>query len=398
MNKAVLRDPRLWVRPLALVTVSMGLHGVLLWLPVADSPVPEAKETPPEDRIKITALPLADAPITEAPAAELPKFSPDSPRPQPTPRVTERPPAPQSRPQPLARQQQERPAPQPRPRPTPQPTLEPTPPNPQPTPSEDRPPEPTNPPGNLERTPPAGDSPANPTNPPGNPTPPNPTGDPFANFPAYPNAQRGSESLFNPALQDAAQNTPDALPTVADFYQEQGPERDFTLTVAHEEDGLKVYEVAIANVTPRYLHLLTLEQKTVMMLLSEPLDQTTLARLQEVETLTAAERELEQFFAQLYRDRAIADFEVDSTVLANLPPALASDPAQLQPRGKIAQPLSTAKSEVLERMRQNDRYFFTPMEIPGTGLYQVHRDLSNVSVYFVALDGGQATGVITIRQ
>lgn len=374
MNKAVLRDPRLWIRPLALVTVSMGLHGVLLWLPVVDSPVPEAKETPPEDRIKITALPLAEAPITEAPAADLPKFSPESPRPQPTPRVTERPPAPQPQ------RQQERPIPQRQAtQRNPQPTPEPTPPNPQPT-------------------PPAGDPPANPTNPPGNPTPPNPTGDPFDNFPAYPNAQRGSESLFDPVLQDAAQNTADALPTVAAFYQEQGPERDFTLTVAHEEEGLKVYEVAIANVTPRYLHLLTLEQKTVMMLLSEPLDQNTLARLQEVETLTAAERELEQFFAQLYRDRAIADFEVDSTVLANLPPALASDPAQLQPRGKIAQPLSTAKSEVLERMRQNDRYFFTPMEIPGTGLYQVHRDLSNVSVYFVALDGGQATGVITIRQ
>ncbi|TVQ51445.1 MAG: hypothetical protein EA366_15510, partial [Spirulina sp. DLM2.Bin59] len=219
--------------------------------------------------------------------------------------------------------------------------------------------------------------------------------DPFANFPAYPNAQRGSESLFNPALQEAAQNTADALPTVAAFYQAQGPERGFTLTVAREGEGLKVYQVAIANATPRYLHLLTLERKTVMMLLSEPLDQTTLARLQEVETLTAEEREFEQFFAQLYRDRAMADFEVDSTVLANLPSTLANDPARLQPRGKIAQPLSTAKSDVLDRLRQNDRYF-APMEIvPGTGIYSVNSALP--LVHFVALDGGQATGVITTR-
>ncbi|MEA5419851.1 hypothetical protein VB712_11505 [Spirulina sp. CCNP1310] len=378
MNKAVLRDPRLWVRPLALVAVSMGLHGFLLWLPLVESSLPKTEEMPPEDRIKVTTLPLADAPITEAPAAELPK--PETPWPQPSPPITQR--------------QQQRPAPQrqvtqPAPRPKPEPT-----------PSEDRPSAPTNPAPNPQPTPPAGDPPVNPTdppgnptNPPGNPTPPNPTGDPFANFPAYPNAQRGSESLFNPVLQDAAQNTPDALPTVAAFYQEQGPERDFTLTVAHEGEGLKVYQVAIANVTPRYLHLLTLEQKTVMMLLSEPLDQTTLARLQEVENLTPEEREFEQFFAQLYRDRAMADFEVDGAVLASLPPTLASDPARLQPRGKIAQPLSTAKSDVLERMRQNNRYF-APMEIvPGTGIYSVNSELP--LVHFVALDGGQATGVIT---
>jgi hypothetical protein len=390
-----LRDPKRWVRPMLLLSV--GLHGALLWLPMPASPsLTEAEpEIAPEDTIKITQLPgLGEFPpappesgITPMPLGTKPAGDPVRP-------------SRSSRSQPLNRADElvvderaldKRPRPQASPTPaTPTPPSESTPKT-EPTPNNTNP-EPGAPTHERGGGKSAGeDGPATTT----------PGGggggqavDPFVNFPVYGKALAGSVNLLPPQYDRAAMNTRDSLATVGEFYQAVVPKREFNpLEVVSDDPAFRVYKVSTANVAPRYLHLISIDQQTIILLLSQALQPTEIAKLKEVETLTAEERQFEQLFAQLYTEKSMSDFALTDPI-ANPPKELEKNPDKLLARGKVSQPFpnSELEQQVKTRLEQLNGQL-VPL---GAQTYLVQLPNNMVrTIHFVSLDGGQSTGVVT---
>ncbi len=236
-----------WIRPMLLI--SLALHGLLLGIPISSEKKPTPTKKEPE-KVKITQLPTKSS----VPA---PKTTPSAtvPKPKPSP-VVASPIRPRSQPirppvldiPPVAPQSKVLPRPQAQPTPEqkkPSPTLAQTPPS----------------PTAVETPPPSTPTPA--------PTPDSTVKDPNADFPIYPNAERGSVGLLAGEIDKAARHTTDGLAQVVAFYNKELPTRKFNAKPLTDEAELKVYEVSKEGSTPQYLHLIDKDGKTVILLASQ---------------------------------------------------------------------------------------------------------------------------------
>lgn len=259
-----------WVRPM--LFASLGLHGLLLALPMQSEhkPAPTKKEP---DKVKITQLPTK----TNSPA---PKISPLA-TPKPAAIVPPAKLAPQPNP---IRQSVITPPASPissisRPQPQPTPTTAPATPAPSTTPASAQP------------TPTASTTPA-----PTATSSPSPVSqDPFADFPIYPNATPGSGGLLPGDADKAARTVKADLSTVMAYYKTELPNKKFDAKSTTEETDLKVSQVSKGGVS-QYLHLKYTGENTIIVLAPQPLDLKNLGNL-EVEPPEA--REFQTILGQL---------------------------------------------------------------------------------------------------
>jgi hypothetical protein len=266
-----------WVRPMLLVSIT--LHGLLLAIPMPPKPKPEAPKKEPE-QVKITQIPTI-------PPAPRPSVRP-SPRPSPLVRQSPRPkPTPIRRPSTIPPITQARTIPRPQPQPSPQQTPQQTP---SPT-AQQTPPPPT-----PEQTPsPAPDS-----------TPSSEVQNPFADFPFPNNAEIGSLGLLSGETDKSARNTADGIDQVVSFYNSQLPQKKFTSSSVTDEPELKVYQVAKDGGERQYLHLVSKEGKTVIVLASQPIPKEDLKSLKDAEARSPEEIAFYDIVKQLENDEELA--------------------------------------------------------------------------------------------
>jgi hypothetical protein len=258
-----------WVRPMLLL--SLGLHGVLLALPLPSEkkPAPPAKKEP--EKIKITQLPTtppapnaSPRPVVRATPRPTPQVRPSI-RPQPSPirqRMSDIPPIP-----PLTRATP-RPQPQLTPSPTPTPSQATATPSPTPTPSQataTQSPTPSQATATPSPTPTPSQATATPS--------PQPTPEqspnllnPFADFPFPDNAQPGSLGLLPGETDKAARNITDGLEQVVAFYNTALPAKNFKSQQINEAAEFKVFKVSKEGAESQFLHLISKEGKTVIVL------------------------------------------------------------------------------------------------------------------------------------
>jgi len=293
-----------WVRPMLLVSIT--LHGLLLAIPMPPKPKPEAPKKEPE-QVKITQIPTI-------PPAPRPSVRP-SPRPSPLVRQSPRPePTPIRRPSTIPPITQARTIPRPQPQPSPQQT-------PQQTPSPTA--QQTPPPLTPEQTPsPAPDS-----------TPSSEVQNPFADFPFPGNAQLGSLGLLSGETDKSARNTTDGIEQVVSFYDSQLPSRKFTSAPITNESNLKVFEVAKDGGERQYLHLISKEGKTVIVLASQQI--TDLNALKDAEARSPEEIAFYDIVKQLENDENLALAAVEPGDITKFPePDKFSDTNKFELRSK----------------------------------------------------------------
>jgi len=314
-----------WVRPMLLI--SLGLHGLLLAVPMPSKhkPEPTKKES---EKVKITQLPT----IPSSPALKTaPKVSPKPspvvtgpirPRPQPIrpaalviPAVAPRPKAIPRPPQPSPTAQQTPPSPTPEQK-KPSPTAQQTPPSPT---SEQKQPSPT-----AQQTPPP---------PTPEPTPNSTVQDPFADFPFPNNVQPGSLSLLPPDTDKAARNSTDGLDQVVAFYSQELPVKKFNSKPLTDESELKIYEVSKDSGAPQYLHLISKDGKTVILLASQQV--ADLKSLKSAEARSPEEIAFYDTVKQLENDENLALAAVEPGDIGKFPEAdKFNDPNKFEFRSK----------------------------------------------------------------
>ncbi|WP_017306497.1 hypothetical protein [Spirulina subsalsa] len=292
----------LW-RPMLLI--SLGLHGGILFLPLQeDSPQTEAKIND-EDLIKITQLPSRGVdvpPIPEPETPSLPDLAP-TPQPEPSPSLPSWTPPPLNLPSPRF---EIPPFPQPTPTPRPSPTPQVTP-SPRPSPTPQVTPSPFS-------SPLGGRQGENRNNPQGL-----DTRDPFADFPNYCDSftcQRGALNLLSAEFEQGAFHTSDSLENVANWYQKNITKAGFNepQKMPQSSGMVEIYQVSKGNSQPRFLHLLKVQDKTVILLLSQPIAETELARLRNLENLSPEESEFEQIFLALQQELGLENFQESDLV------------------------------------------------------------------------------------
>ncbi len=319
-----------WVRPMLLI--SLGLHGLLLAIPMPSEQKaqPPKKEKEPE-KVKITQLP------TKPPS---PRLSPrSSPRPTPrlTPQVRQAPrpiPTPIRRPSsvipPVSPQTRSIPRPQPQPTPllspSPSPRVTPSPsPTPEQAPSPRLSPSPTpeqSPSPTLSPSP----SPEQSPSPTPEQSPESTVQNPFADFPFPNNTQLGSLGLLSGETDNAARNTTDGLDQVVSFYNTELPTRKFNSQPINEATDFKVFRVSKEGAEPQFLHLISQQGKTVIVLASQEIKD--LSALKSAETRSAEEIAFDSAIEPLKKSE---DFgAVDQPILDKLP-----DPAKFADTNKF---------------------------------------------------------------
>jgi hypothetical protein len=371
-----------WVRPMLLL--SLGLHGLFLAIPIAyeKKPVPIKKEP---EKVKITQLPTTPASPTPRLAVKpTPQVRPSI-RPQPTPirqRVSDIPPIP-----PLTRSL---PLPQSQPIPEripPQPTATATPP--QPTPERTAPqPTATLPQPTPEITPPQ--SIATPASP--QPTPeqtPNSTvQNPFADFPFPANAQSGSLGLLSGENDKSARNTVDGVDQVVAFYNKELPTNKFNFQPITNEADLKVFEVSKDSGTPQYLHLISQDGKTVILLASQ--------QVPDLKSLKNAEARSQEEIA--FYDNVLKPLENDEKLILNAvePDDIAKVPEStkfsdtnkfraLVKTGKLAPKSPQELSAIYEAQLTQNGFTKISKEAPygGALTYKIEQGKFTMYMYFV---------------
>jgi len=300
-----------WVRPMLLA--SIALHGLLLAIPMPPEPKPEAPEKELE-KVKITQIPTT-------PAAPRPSVGP-SPKPTPraTPQIRQSPrpnPIPIRRPSTIPPITQARAIPRPQPQPTPQlipsPTaVQQTPPSPAPEPTV---------------------SPTSTSAPAPEQSPNSEVQNPFADFPFPGNAQLGSLGLLSGETDKSARNTTDGIEQVVSFYDSQLPSRKFTSAPITNESNLKVFEVAKDGGERQYLHLISKEGKTVIVLASQQI--TDLNALKDAEARSPEEIAFYDIVKQLENDENLALAAVEPGDITKFPePDKFSDTNKFELRSK----------------------------------------------------------------
>ncbi len=226
------------------ILISIGLHGLLLIMPLAGVHQQSAPPIPKEEKVKLTELPTEV--VTTNPSSATPQPSPSALAQSPevksidrssaskSPQLTISPkPIPTTKPSPNA---------SPRPKVSKTPTIKPSP-RISPKPLASRlavvKPSPKASPKATSTTPVA-------------PKPPAPN-TPFSDFPKYPNAASGAFDLK--AIEKVAQQTPDDLKQVSSFFDSELKGRSYQSSVSTNTDNKKVYEVSKGGVT-EYLTLI----------------------------------------------------------------------------------------------------------------------------------------------
>lgn len=359
-----------------MLLISLGLHGFLLAIPM---PSPQKHQSPKKEpeKVKITQLPTTPSPprsaIKPSPKPTLKVSQTIPPKPKPIrPPSTEIPPLPPKtkaipRPQPLPTPEQ---SPQskatPTPSSTPTPSLSPTP---------EQSPQST-------ATPTPSPSPA----PEQSPTP--ALQNPFADFPFPDNAQLGSLGLLSGETDKSARNTIEALAQVADFYTKELPARKFNSQPFNDATDLKVYKVAKEGAEPQFLHLISKDGKTVIVLASQEIKD--LSAFKSAETRTPEEIAFESALAPVKgSDDFAAVYPED---ISKLPPAAQSafaDPNKF--RGLVTTTTFKPKSpqelfnEVQNQLIQRDFTQISQEASYGGGLtYKITQGNFTSYLYFVA--------------
>lgn len=374
-----------WIRPMLLI--SLALHGLLLAVPMPS----EKKHTPAKkepEKVKITQLPTkSSSPAPKAgpsAAAPKPKNSPVVVPPKPSP-VAASPIRP--RPQPIRQAALDIPPVPPRSKVIPRPHTQPTP-EPKkllPTPAQTKP-SPTALETPLPSTP--AQTPPSPTalETPSPSTPDSTVKDPNADFPIYPNAQTGSVGLLSGEIDKAARHTTDGLEQVVSFYSKELPARKFNPKPLTDEADLKVYEVSKEGGTPQYLHLISKDGKTVILLASQQVSE-----LKSLKSAQARSPEEIAFDSALAPIKSNENFgAVDQTILDKLP-----DPTKFADTNKFRAIIATtmfkpmSPSELFaEVQNQLIQAGFDRIELAapyGSGLtYKVTKGNFTTYLYFVA--------------
>ena len=256
-----------WIRPMLLA--SLALHGLLLVIPTSSQEKPKAPTKKEPEKVKITQLPTTPKPPAQTPIAAVKpsplvaqaKPSPVIPKPivaQPNPI---RPPAITPPIPPIARSKPQPISTPPAPTPVPEATSTPL------TPATPAPEASTTPTPVAAATP----TPSN----------------PFESFPFPKTAQIGSLGLLSGDNDKSARNTAEALDAVVSFYNTELPAKKFTPTPVTNEADLKVYQVSTEGSAPQFLHLISKEGKTVILLASQQV--SDLKSLKDAGTRSAEE-------------------------------------------------------------------------------------------------------------
>jgi len=358
-----------WVRPMLLI--SLGLHGILMATPMPSQRKPEAPKKEPE-KVKITQLPTTSS----SPA---PKPSPVVPKPKPS-LVLRQPNPPQ--PNPIIRQPTTVIPPVTTTKSIPRPTPSPTPEQAKPSPS----PEQAKPSPSPEQAKPS-PSPEPSTTP--EPTPNPATQNPFADFPIYPNTQGGSLGLLSGDTDKSARNTTDGLDTVVAFYNKELPARKFNPKPLPTDDpNLKIYEVSKDGGEFQFLHLISKDGKTVIVLASQQI--TDLKILKDAQTRSPEEITFyDNVLKPLENDENLILNSVEPGDIAKIPEANKfADPNKFEFRTKTGKLAPKSPQELFSiyeaQLSQNGFTQISPEASYGGGLtYKVTQGNFKIYIYFV---------------
>lgn len=357
----------LW-RPMLLI--SLGLHGFLLAIPMPSPQKPQPPKKEPE-KVKITQLPTTPSPprpaIKPSPKPTLKVSQTIPPKPKPI-----RPPSTEIPPLPPKTKAIPRPQLSPTPEKTPQPKATPTP-SPSPTP-EQSPQSTATPTPSPSPTPEQSPTPA--------------LQNPFADFPFPDNAQLGSLGLLSGETDKSARNTTDALAQVADFYTKELPARKFNSQPFNEATDLKVYKVAKEGAETQFLHLISKDGKTVIVLASQEIKD--LSTLKSAETRSPEEIAFESALAPVKSSEDFgAVFPEDISKLPLAAQSAFADPNKF--RGLVTTTTFKPKSpeqlfsEVQNQLIQANFTQISPEASYGGGLtYKVTQGNFTTYLYFVA--------------
>ena len=224
------------------ILISIGLHGLLLLMPLAGIHEQSAPPIPKEEKVKLTELPTEV--VTTSPSVSIPSPTGGSPTPQLSPSASAKSPevksiSPSPTPSPSASKlPQLAISPKPIPTAKPSPSISPKPlasikPSPK-----------VSPKATVSKplpsvTPSAQKSPTLNT--------------PFSDFPKYPNAAPGAFDLK--AIEKVAQQTPDDLKQVSSFFDSELKGKSYQSNISTNTANKKVYEISKGGVT-EYLTLI----------------------------------------------------------------------------------------------------------------------------------------------
>ncbi|MBW4664601.1 MAG: hypothetical protein KME01_10445 [Chroococcus sp. CMT-3BRIN-NPC107] len=100
----------------------------------------------------------------------------------------------------------------------------------------------------------------------------------FGDFPKYINSQPGSLGLFKAPLDQTSQQTKDEITTVAQYFERELKAREYNVISAKNETDIKVFEVTKSNTT-KFLNLIAYNGGTVIVLASEILNPDNLTNV-----------------------------------------------------------------------------------------------------------------------
>lgn len=357
------------IRPMLLI--SLGLHGLLLMMPVSS----ETKIQPPkkEEKVKISQLPpTATSP---SPKAALP--SPQTSLP-PSPKLSPVATQPILRPSVPARQQPVA-SPVRQPSQTPQPKLTPTPqvqqkPSPQPSQS-------ASPQASPSPSPQASQQPVTPA-------------DPFAEFPRYPNAQPGSAGVLKPEYDKGyVFNKTEALEQVATNFEKLLQAKGFTPAAATGDATFKVYQVSKGDAAPQFLHLISQDGKTVMLLAPQAYSLDALKNSQ-VEQQTAEERALDTAFKEVDDELVLSAINITDLVDPNK-----FSSVQLGGLlGKAKQKTPEELGSYLQSKLSLKGFVVSPLGDYGGGkLYKISQNNFITYLSLVPTQDGKGTAILTLK-
>lgn len=361
-----------WIRPMLLA--SLALHGLLLVIPTSSQEKPKAPTKKEPEKVKITQLPTTPKPPTAQTPLAVAKPSPVIPKPivaQPKPirppSITPPiPPIARSKPQPISTP----------PAPTPTPSIAATPPTPVPS-ATSTPPTPA-PEASTSPTPVAAATP----------TPSNP----FESFPFPKTAQIGSLGLLSGDNDKSARNTAEALDAVVSFYNTELPAKKFTPTAVTNEADLKVYQVSTEGSAPQFLHLISKDGKTVILLASEQV--SDLKSLKDAGTRSAEEIAFyDNVLTPIEKDDNLVLNTVEPSDIAKIPDAAKfADLNKFRPLVKTGN-LAPKSPEELAAIYANqlNQQGFTQISkeaaYGGALVYKVTQGQFKAYLYFVPIQG-----------
>lgn len=381
-----------WVRPMLLA--SLILHGLLLVIPTSSEEKPKAPTKKEPEKVKITQLPTTPKPLTaQAPIAAVKpsplvaQAKPSSVIPKPivaqsnpirppsiTPPIPPIPSVTRSKPQAITP-------------PAPVTSAASTLPNPATAPpAASTLPAPATAPATASTTTPAASAP----------TPSNP----FDSFPFPKTAQIGSLGLLSGENDKSARNTAEALDAVVAFYNTELPAKKFTPAPLTNEADLKVYQVSTQGSAPQFLHLISKDGKTVILLASQQV--SDLKSLKDAGTRSAEEIAFyDNVLTPIEKDDNLVLNSVDPSDIAKIPEAgKFADLNKFRPLVKTGNLAPKSPDELAAiYANQLNQQGFTQIakESPygGAIVYKISQGTFKAYLYFVAIQGNYTMALLS---